>query len=123
MISVPPFGSSASAPSRTRWGTLGPRTHPGRVLPSRVDREQGDDIATTHSAETAGAEQAGTRGVRTRPGVLVAGVIAGAGNRGTDAMTLLIAIPLLTVALIGYRRGSLRTSLLLTGALAWIMYI
>jgi hypothetical protein len=47
----------------------------------------------------------------------------GAGNRGTDAVTLLIVLPLLTLALVGYRRGSLRAAFGLTGVQAWLLYV
>jgi hypothetical protein len=50
-------------------------------------------------------------------------VFAGAGNRGTDAVTLLVALPLLVVAVLGYRRGSLRWQLMLTGVLVWFLYV
>ena len=49
-------------------------------------------------------------------------LFSGAGNRGTDAVTVLIAIPLLVASLFGYRRGSLRWGSMLTGALAWFLY-
>jgi hypothetical protein len=42
--------------------------------------------------------------------------------RGTDAITLLICIPLLVIALLLYRRGSLRGNLLLVGALGFFLY-
>ncbi len=48
--------------------------------------------------------------------------LIGAGNRGTDAATLFLEIPLLLVSLVWFRRGSLRGHLLLTGALAWFLY-
>lgn len=50
-------------------------------------------------------------------------LFSGAGNRGTDAVTLLVAVPLLVVAVLGYRRGSLRWQLTLTGVLAWFLYV
>lgn len=49
-------------------------------------------------------------------------LFAGAGNRGTDAVTVFLGIPLLVVATLLYRRGSLRGGLLLTGALTWFLY-
>lgn len=49
-------------------------------------------------------------------------VIAAAGNRGTDAATLFVALPLLVIALAWYRRGSLRGGLLLTGTLSYFLY-
>ncbi len=42
--------------------------------------------------------------------------------RGTDAVTLFLFIPLLVVAILLYRRGSLRGRLLLTGLLAIFLY-
>jgi hypothetical protein len=50
-------------------------------------------------------------------------LFTGALNRGTDAITLVLGIPLLVVALHRYRRGSLRGGLLLLGALAWFVYV
>ena len=47
----------------------------------------------------------------------------GAGNRGADAVTLVIGIPLLAVATVLYRRGSLRGGLLLLGAQTWFVYV
>jgi hypothetical protein len=44
-------------------------------------------------------------------------------NRGTDAAVLLVAIPLLLVAVGWYRRGSLRGALLLTATLAYFLYV
>ncbi|NMB87878.1 MAG: hypothetical protein GYA17_05935 [Chloroflexi bacterium] len=42
--------------------------------------------------------------------------------RGTDAVTLCAALPLLVVALLLYRRGRLTGGLLLAGALAYLLY-
>jgi hypothetical protein len=50
-------------------------------------------------------------------------VFKGAGNRGSDVVTLLLAVPLLLVATSAYRRGSLRGALLLSGALSWPLYL
>jgi hypothetical protein len=50
-------------------------------------------------------------------------VFAAAGNRGTDAVTLALGIPLLIVAAARYRRGSLRGTLLLAGAFAYFLYV
>lgn len=49
-------------------------------------------------------------------------VLAAAGNRGTDAVTLLVALPLLVIATLLYRRGSVRGGLLLAGALSYFLY-
>jgi hypothetical protein len=46
----------------------------------------------------------------------------GAGNKGTDMVTLFLGIPLLVVSALLYRRGSLRGGLLLMGALTWFLY-
>jgi hypothetical protein len=46
-----------------------------------------------------------------------------AGNRGTDALTLLIGLPLLAGTAILSSRGSLRARLLLLGALAYVLYV
>lgn len=48
--------------------------------------------------------------------------LIGAGNRGTDAAVLFVEIPLLIVAALLYRRGSLRGGLLLTGSLGCFLY-
>jgi hypothetical protein len=50
-------------------------------------------------------------------------VFKGAGNRGTDLVTLVLAVPLLAVAVVLTRRGSLRGTLLLAGALSWPLYV
>ena len=50
-------------------------------------------------------------------------VFSGAGNRGTDIVTLAIALPLLAASVVGYRRRSLRWQLVLTGALAYFLYV
>lgn len=42
--------------------------------------------------------------------------------RGTDAVTLLVGIPLLVWAIVRYRRDSLRGGLLLTGVLSYFLY-
>ena len=47
----------------------------------------------------------------------------GAGNRGVDAVTLLIAIPLLASTLIGHRRRSPAGSMLFLGAVTWFVYV
>lgn len=48
--------------------------------------------------------------------------LIGAGNRGTDAAMLLVEVPLLVVATLLYRRGSLRGGLLLAGSLGCFLY-
>jgi hypothetical protein len=50
-------------------------------------------------------------------------VFAAAGQRGTDAVTLLLGIPLLVASTLRYRRGSLRGGLLLTGTLGYFLYV
>ena len=50
-------------------------------------------------------------------------VFVGAGNRGTDAVTLVIAIPLLMLCLRETRRASLRWTLMVSGAVAWFLYV
>ena len=50
-------------------------------------------------------------------------VFSGAGNRGTDVITLLIALPLLALSVLGCRRGSLRWQLVVTGALVYFLYV
>lgn len=47
----------------------------------------------------------------------------GAGNRGTDLVTLALALPLLLVSLVLFRRGRLRGRLLLTGTLFYFLYV
>lgn len=48
--------------------------------------------------------------------------LIGVGLRGTDAATLLVAIPLLVGAVTLYRRGSARAAMLMPGALAYFAY-
>lgn len=48
--------------------------------------------------------------------------LIGAGNRGADAATLLFEIPLLVLALMFYRRGSVKGGLWLIAALGWFLY-
>jgi len=50
-------------------------------------------------------------------------VFAGAGNRGTDAVVLLLGVPLLVLATVLHRRESLRGSLLLLGVLGFFLYV
>jgi len=50
-------------------------------------------------------------------------VFSGAGQRGTDVVTLALGVPLLVVCLVLYRRGSLRAGLLLVGAFAYFLYV
>lgn len=50
-------------------------------------------------------------------------VFRAAGNRGTDAVTLGLAVPLLLGAAWLARRGSARGRVLLLGALAWFSYV
>lgn len=47
----------------------------------------------------------------------------GAGNRGTDSVTLLVSVPLLLASTLLYARGSLRGGLLLIGAIGWFLYV
>ena len=47
----------------------------------------------------------------------------GAGNKGTDMVTILVGVPLLLIAGLLYRRRSLRGGLLLLGALPWFLYV
>lgn len=49
-------------------------------------------------------------------------LLAGAGHRGTDVVTLALALPLLVASTVAYRRGSVRGGLLLLGALVWFVY-
>lgn len=42
--------------------------------------------------------------------------------RGTDAVTILVALPLFVVSFLNYRRGKLRGTFLLTGALSYFLY-
>ena len=50
-------------------------------------------------------------------------LFTGAANRGTDAVTLLVALPLLAYATLLYWRGSLRGTLLLLGTLIYFLYV
>jgi len=48
--------------------------------------------------------------------------LVGAGFRGTDVITLLVAIPMLLIGYAKYRHGSLRGHLILTAALFYFLY-
>jgi hypothetical protein len=48
--------------------------------------------------------------------------LIGVGNRGTDAVTLLLELPTLLAALAAYRRRSLRGTLVLVAVLGWLLY-
>lgn len=50
-------------------------------------------------------------------------IFKGAANRGSDVVTLAIAIPLLAITLARYRRRSIRAGLLLLGTLVWFLYV
>ena len=50
-------------------------------------------------------------------------VFRGAGNRGTDAVLLAVATPLLFASLVAHRRRRIRGTLLLVGVLGWIGYV
>jgi hypothetical protein len=50
-------------------------------------------------------------------------VFKGSGNRGTDVVTLLVGIPLLVFSLLRSRQGSVRARLVLSGSLAWFLYV
>src|SRR5581483_5774736 len=47
----------------------------------------------------------------------------GAGIRGTDVVTIALGMPLLIMATLRYRRGSLRWGLLLMGTLVYFLYV
>ena len=48
--------------------------------------------------------------------------LIGVGNRGTDAVTLFLEVPVLLVALAAYRRRSVRGTVVLVGVLGWLLY-
>jgi len=50
-------------------------------------------------------------------------LFAGAGSRGTDAVTLLLGVPALGTAAALYRRGSLRAGLFLAGMFGYFLYV
>ncbi|HEU4421710.1 MAG TPA: hypothetical protein VFR67_04115 [Pilimelia sp.] len=50
-------------------------------------------------------------------------VFAGGGARGTDAVVLLLGVPLLIASTIYYRRGSVRAELLHAGMLLFFLYV
>ena len=50
-------------------------------------------------------------------------VFRAAGNRGTDAVSLVLGVPLLIFSVILARRGSTRASLLLLGVLGYFLYV
>jgi hypothetical protein len=47
----------------------------------------------------------------------------GAGYRGTDAVSVFLAVPALLVCVAFYRRGSVRAALALTGVVAYFLYV
>jgi hypothetical protein len=49
-------------------------------------------------------------------------VFIAAGAQGTDAVTLLVGLPVLLIAYVAYRRGSPRGGFLLSGVLAYFLY-
>ncbi|PVZ06277.1 hypothetical protein [Actinomycetospora cinnamomea] len=51
------------------------------------------------------------------------GVFAAAGQRGTDLVVLVLVVPLLVIALVAARRGSVRARLLLVGLLVVVVYV
>ncbi len=50
-------------------------------------------------------------------------LLTGAGNRGTDLVTLAVGVPLMIGCMVGVRRGSARGRLLMPGAFAWFLYV
>ena len=50
-------------------------------------------------------------------------LFVGAGNRGTDLVTLVLGVPLLLACLWGAARGRRAAALLLPGAFAWFLYV
>ena len=50
-------------------------------------------------------------------------VFKGAGNRGADLVTIILAVPVLLWSLLHYRRRSLRAALIGSGALTWFLYV
>lgn len=50
-------------------------------------------------------------------------IFAGAGQRGTDAITLFLGIPLLLFTGLRYRSGSLRGGLMFAGVLSYFLYV
>lgn len=50
-------------------------------------------------------------------------LFTGAGNRATDAITLVLGVPLLVVSILLYWHGSLRGGLLLMGTLVYFLYV
>lgn len=48
--------------------------------------------------------------------------LIGVGNRGTDAVTLFLEIPVLLVTLAAYRRESVGGTVVLVGVLGWLLY-
>jgi hypothetical protein len=50
-------------------------------------------------------------------------LFAAAGYKGQDAVTLFLGVPFLALCALFYRRGSLKAGLLLTGILAYFLYI
>jgi hypothetical protein len=50
-------------------------------------------------------------------------LFSGAGFRGQDVVTLFLGVPLLLISVLLYRRGSLKGGLLLSGMLAYFLYV
>ena len=50
-------------------------------------------------------------------------VMKSGATRGTDLVTIVLAVPLLVIALLTYRRGSPRGALLLAGVLTFFLYV
>lgn len=50
-------------------------------------------------------------------------LLIGAGHRGVDAVVLLVGVPLLSVSIRLYLRGSLRGRIMLLGSLAYFLYV
>jgi len=50
-------------------------------------------------------------------------IVIASGNRGVDMVTLTVAVPLLLVSIVLYRRGSTKGQVLLTGMVAYFLYV
>lgn len=50
-------------------------------------------------------------------------IFVGAMNKGTDAVTLFVGVPVLVFITLAYRRGSLQGGLLLLGTLTYFLYV
>jgi hypothetical protein len=121
----------APAPGRTDAPAAGVRPAPAVIALSLIVAALATIAAATGLLSTGGDAPATVSSVHgevveldERGGVYRHdSVFKGGANRGADAVTLGLAVPVMLIALRGYRHGSLRGALVLSGALAWFLYV